>query len=158
MKKTFSVIGRKIRDLQWNSTIVACSTVVALWIRLLCKNPSIVDITPISKSKNLKKKCEFSHLDLTLHLSFSLSLSSLLSSLSLSLSLSLSHIYIYIYIYIYIRGAFNKFPVSPSALTLFLGARFIAWRPFFGKCRQGPRHFWECRGLSGLRPMRLDPP
>ena len=34
-------------------------------------------------------------------------------------------------------------PQGPSlqALTLFGGARFIAWLPNFGECRRGPRHF-----------------
>ena len=37
---------------------------------------------------------------------------------------------------------------SPQVLTLLGGVRFIAWclrLPFLGECRQGPKHFGECR-------------
>ena len=40
----------------------------------------------------------------------------------------------------------------PRALTHLGGVRFIAWRlrrPFLGKCRRGPRYFWECRAYMG---------
>ena len=41
---------------------------------------------------------------------------------------------------------------SLQALTLFGGARFIAWRlrrPSLGECRRGPRHFWSGRACLG---------
>ena len=42
-----------------------------------------------------------------------------------------------------------------QALTLLGGAWFIAWRLsplFLRECRQGPRHFWECRAYLCCGP------
>ena len=46
---------------------------------------------------------------------------------------------------------------SLQALTLLGGARFIAWRPFLGKCQWSPRHFWSHQACLGYSSA-LDPP
>ena len=53
-----------------------------------------------------------------------------------------------------VKAAWHRYSSSCShqALTLSVGARFIIWhhrQPFLEECRQGLRHFWECRACLG---------
>ena len=52
-------------------------------------------------------------------------------------------------------ASLNLRGLSPQALTLLRGARFITWylrRPFLEECWQGPRHFWSHQKYLGYGP------